>query len=85
MLACGGTTSHGSVTLKRLPWPSVLSTQTLPPSMRLSELAHQRQAQPGSLVLPAERAVDLREGLEETGEISFGNPNTSIPLVAVSR
>lgn len=41
--------------------------------------ADQREAQPGALVAPVERAFDLDEGLEDPLEILGGDADAAVP------
>ena len=64
--------------MKVLPWPSVESTETRPPS-RLDELLHQRQADAGALPRPPlVGAAQLPEAVEDEVEVVLGDADAGV-------
>ena len=67
----------GSLTVNVVPRPTALSTSIVA-AVKLHQLVHQSQADPGSLVRPAARAFDAVETIEHSRELLAGNAGTGV-------
>ena len=68
---------NGSVTVKVVPWPSVLSTRDRA-AVQLDQLLHQREPDAGALVGAAARALDPVEALEEARQLGRGDADAGV-------